>query len=106
MSGALPGTLHAFVLVSALSLLPGRGSRHRDVTSQTRTRNAAGADATAPAELDEFLGSRPVTYKPPRSYEFVTTPLRADDGKVRRSALRAERVAARGSTAPRSLPAL
>jgi bile acid-coenzyme A ligase len=47
------------------------------------------------AELDEFLGSRLTKYKRPRTYEFVTSPLRGDDGKVRRSALRAERVAAR-----------
>ncbi len=47
------------------------------------------------AELDAFLGSRLAKYKRPRTYEFVTAPLRGDDGKVRRSALRAERVAAR-----------
>jgi bile acid-coenzyme A ligase len=47
------------------------------------------------SELDEFLGSRLVTYKRPRTYEFVTTPLRSDAGKVRRTALRAERAAAR-----------
>lgn len=46
------------------------------------------------AELDAFLSSRLAKYKRPRTYEFVATPLRGDDGKVRRSALRAERVAA------------
>lgn len=50
-----------------------------------------------PAELSEaellaFLGDRLVTYKLPRSVEFVDVPLRDDAGKVRRSALRAERV--------------
>jgi bile acid-coenzyme A ligase len=49
----------------------------------------------ARAELDEFLRSRLAKYKVPRTYEFVTQPLRGDDGKVRRSALRAERVAGR-----------
>jgi bile acid-coenzyme A ligase len=44
------------------------------------------------AEMDEFLRSRLVKYKRPRTYEFVATPLRGDDGKVRRSALRAERL--------------
>ena len=39
-------------------------------------------------------------YKRPRTYEFVAAPLRGDDGKVRRSALRAERVAARQSPSP------
>ena len=47
------------------------------------------------SELDEFLGSRPVTYKRPRTFEFVTTPLRGGDRKVRRTALRAERAAVR-----------
>jgi bile acid-coenzyme A ligase len=46
----------------------------------------------APDDLDEFLASRLAKYKRPRSYEFVTEPLRGDDGKVRRSALRAARV--------------
>jgi bile acid-coenzyme A ligase len=40
------------------------------------------------------VGERLVTYKVPRTWEFVTEPLRDDAGKVRRSALRAERVAA------------
>jgi bile acid-coenzyme A ligase len=44
------------------------------------------------SELETFLAARLVRYKRPRTYEFVTTPLRADDGKVRRTALRAERV--------------
>jgi bile acid-coenzyme A ligase len=47
------------------------------------------------ADLERFLADRVAKYKRPRTYEFVTTPLRGDDGKVRRSALRAERVAAR-----------
>jgi bile acid-coenzyme A ligase len=45
------------------------------------------------AELEKFLGERLVRYKVPRTYEFVTEPLRGDDGKVRRSALRAARLA-------------
>jgi bile acid-coenzyme A ligase len=45
-------------------------------------------------ELKVFLGDRLVVYKIPRTFEFVGTPLRDDAGKVRRSALRAERVAA------------
>lgn len=47
------------------------------------------------AALDSFLASRLVRYKRPRTYEFVTEPLRGDDGKVRRSALRAQRLRAR-----------
>jgi bile acid-coenzyme A ligase len=47
-------------------------------------------------ELKQFLGERLVVYKVPRTFEFVSTPLRDDAGKVRRSALRAERIAAMG----------
>ena len=43
-------------------------------------------------ELKSFLAERLVTYKIPRTFEFVDFALRGDDGKVRRSALRAERV--------------
>jgi bile acid-coenzyme A ligase len=43
-------------------------------------------------ELRAFLGERLVRYKVPRSFEFVAEALRDDAGKVRRSALRAERV--------------
>lgn len=42
-------------------------------------------------ELREFLAERLVRYKIPRSFEFVGNPVRGDDGKVRRSGLRAER---------------
>ena len=43
-------------------------------------------------ELKEFLGERLVVYKIPRTFEFVDFALRDDAGKVRRSALRAERM--------------
>lgn len=42
--------------------------------------------------IQQFLGERLVSYKVPRSFEFVSEPLRDDAGKVRRSALRAERL--------------
>ncbi|MGD0193127.1 MAG: AMP-binding protein [Rhizomicrobium sp.] len=49
--------------------------------------------------LASHLAERLVTYKRPRSFEFVDEPLRDDAGKVRRSALRAERIAqAKGHT--------
>jgi bile acid-coenzyme A ligase len=51
------------------------------------------AGPVEPAELDKFLGERLVRYKVPRTYELVAEPLRGDDGKVRRSALRAARLA-------------
>src|SRR5439155_6430346 len=53
-----------------------------------------------PEELEAFLVSRLVKYKRPRTYEFVAEPLRGDDGKVRRSALRAARINPRAE-APR-----
>ena len=46
------------------------------------------------AELKAFLAERLVVYKLPRTFEYVDEPLRDDAGKVRRSALRAARVAA------------
>ena len=46
------------------------------------------------AELLAHLGERLAKYKLPRSFERVTEPLRSEAGKVRRSALRAERVSA------------
>jgi bile acid-coenzyme A ligase len=39
------------------------------------------------------LAERLVRYKIPRSFEYVATPLRDDAGKVRRRALRDERIA-------------
>ena len=47
-------------------------------------------DATgslAEQELIDYLADRLVRYKIPRSVEFVTTPLRDEAGKIRRSAL-------------------
>jgi bile acid-coenzyme A ligase len=49
-------------------------------------------DAVGEHELLEFLAERLVSYKLPRSVEFVDEPLRDDAGKVRRTALRAERI--------------
>ncbi|MFT5026462.1 MAG: bile acid-coenzyme A ligase [Ilumatobacter sp.] len=52
------------------------------------------ATVVADSDLLEFLAERLATYKMPRSFEYVTQPLRDDAGKVRRSALRAERTQA------------
>jgi bile acid-coenzyme A ligase len=51
----------------------------------------ADPDVIDEAELRVFVAERLVSYKLPRTYEFVDEPLRDDAGKVRRSALRAER---------------
>jgi bile acid-coenzyme A ligase len=45
------------------------------------------------ADLQGFLADRIARYKVPESYEFTNDYLRDDAGKVRRSALRDERVA-------------
>jgi bile acid-coenzyme A ligase len=51
-------------------------------------------EATTPRELLlEFVADRLATYKLPRTIEYVDTALRDDAGKVRRSALRATRLA-------------
>lgn len=44
------------------------------------------------AELREHLAVQLARHKTPRSFEFVSEPLRDDAGKVRRSALRAARI--------------
>jgi bile acid-coenzyme A ligase len=43
-------------------------------------------------ELRAFVGERLVRYKVPRSFEFTSEALRDDAGKLRRSALREERL--------------
>lgn len=48
-------------------------------------------------ELLALVRDRLVTYKLPRSFEFVEGPLRDDAGKVRRQQLREERIAAKAA---------
>jgi bile acid-coenzyme A ligase len=48
--------------------------------------------AVTPEALKAHLAERLVSYKQPRTYEFVDEPLRDDAGKVRRSALRDARL--------------
>ncbi len=55
------------------------------------------AGEVADDELRTFLRERLAPYKLPRTFERVDEPLRDDAGKVRRSALRAERLAKRES---------
>ena len=51
------------------------------------------ADAQLDADtLRAHLAEHLARYKIPRSFEFVRSPLRDDAGKVRRSALRKERI--------------
>ncbi|WP_055486874.1 AMP-binding protein [Streptomyces sp. WMMB 322] len=51
-------------------------------------------------EISTFLAARLSPHKRPRSVEFVDTPLRSAAGKLRRSALRAERLADAGQPGP------
>jgi bile acid-coenzyme A ligase len=51
------------------------------------------------AELTQYLLDRLVSYKVPRTFDFVSEPLRDDAGKVRRSRVRDEAMARRGVTA-------
>ena len=51
------------------------------------------ADGVTAAELEAHVREHLVSYKVPRSFEFVDHPLRDDSGKVRRSALREARLA-------------
>src|SRR5512138_3511216 len=48
--------------------------------------------AVSEDELRAHLKERLVSYKQPRSYEFVDEPVRDDAGKVRRTALRDARI--------------
>ena len=57
------------------------------------------------AELLAHLADRLVRYKIPQSFEYVAAPLRDDDGKVRRSALRDQRLAVRAPATDPSAPA-
>ncbi|MFN3521604.1 MAG: AMP-binding protein [Phenylobacterium sp.] len=79
---------HPKVISSAVIGLPDDdlGARvHAIVQAQPGTREA---------ELREYVSAKLVTYKQPRSYEFVDEPLRDDAGKVRRTALRDARIKA------------
>jgi bile acid-coenzyme A ligase len=51
-------------------------------------------DGLSSDDLERHLAERLVTYKRPRTIEFTTEPLRDEAGKVRRSQLREERLAA------------
>jgi bile acid-coenzyme A ligase len=56
--------------------------------------------AVSEDSLRRHLGERLVTYKQPRSFEFVDEPVRDDAGKVRRTALRDARIAALKAAEP------
>ena len=77
---------HPSVLSAAVIGLPDEdlGNRIHAIVQTTQS--------MAEDELDAFLAERLVRYKIPRTYEYVDQPVRDDAGKVRRSALRDERL--------------
>ena len=86
---------------SALSMMPGIvsavviGLPHADLGNSVHAIIEIEADATktfSEVEVLAFLSTHVASYKRPRSMEFTTSPLRDEAGKVRRSALRAERL--------------
>ena len=73
------------------------GLPHEDLGAAAHAiiqRNPAWQDELTADILTGFLKDRLVKYKLPRSFEFVATELRDEGGKVRRSQLREERMAA------------
>ena len=79
---------HPLVISSAVIGLPDEdlGARIHAIVQ--------GQPGVSEADLRAWLAGRLVTYKQPRSYEFVGEPLRDDAGKVRRTALREARLKA------------
>ncbi|MFD8257432.1 AMP-binding protein [Streptomyces griseoluteus] len=86
IEGAL--TEHPHVLSSAVIGLPDpdRGNRVHAIVQIEE------GHTTTPEEITDFLATRLSPHKRPRSVELVTEPLRSAAGKLRRSALRAERL--------------
>ncbi|MFF4901879.1 AMP-binding protein [Streptomyces sp. NPDC001068] len=81
-------TEHPHVLSGAVIGLPDpdRGNRVHAIVQIEE------GHPTTAEEIDAFLATRLSPHKRPRSIELVTTPLRSAAGKLRRSALRAERL--------------
>jgi bile acid-coenzyme A ligase len=77
---------HPSVVTSAVIGLPDDDLGHR-----VHAIVEAEADLRA-EDLSEFLSHRLVRYKIPRTFEFASGPLRDEQGKVRRAALRQERI--------------
>ena len=82
---------HPDILSSAVLGLPSE-DMGQEVHAIVQRRPGVTLDLAA---VDAFLRERLASYKRPRSYEVVDEPLRDDAGKVRRSKLRDERIAAR-----------
>lgn len=68
------------------------GLPHSDLGNVVHAIIDAPSASVSEAALHRHLVDHLVHYKIPRSYEFVSTPLRDDAGKIRRKALREERM--------------
>lgn len=84
---------HQGVQSSAVIGLPDeeRGN-HIHAIVQPATTDESETEPIDTKELRSFLADRLVSYKIPRSFEYIETPLRDDAGKVRRAALREARL--------------
>ncbi len=81
---------HRAVLSSAVIGLPDEDLGQM-VHAVVQVDPAIGTTGIDESELRQFLGERLVRYKVPRTFEFTVDTVRDDAGKVRRSALAAER---------------
>lgn len=68
------------------------GLPHEDLGNTVHAIVDVPGGAVSEEALSAHLAERLVRYKIPRTFEFVSEPLRDDAGKVRRKSLRAERV--------------
>jgi bile acid-coenzyme A ligase len=84
---------HPAVLTSCVIGLPDDDLGNR-LHAIVQVADPAGPDAPGPAELAAHLRARLAPYKVPRSFELTADALRDDAGKMRRSSLRAARLAA------------
>ena len=91
VEGALEG--HPGVRACAVVGLPDEDLGQRAVALVERV--PGGGSPPGADELDAHLRPLLAPFKRPRAYEFVDGPLRDEAGKVRRSALRAERMPGR-----------
>ena len=85
----MEGAIEAFPGVRSCAVI---GLPHEDLGDTVHAIIDMGGAAANEADILSHLAERLVRYKIPRSMEFVDEPLRDDAGKLRRKALREERL--------------